>query len=212
MNAGPDTPSGSHYFSERPSRDSRRSEFELVVGDTTLTLVTDTGVFSQHGLDRGTRVFLDAMLRHDLPARSTGDVLCDLGCGTGAIALALAVLYPQCHVLAVDVNERARQLCAENASRNNLGNVSVISPDEFVPGTRLSLLWSNPPIRIGKDALHDLLSTWLSRLAAGGTAHLVVGKNLGADSLASWLNRAGYRATRISSGKGFRVLEVTGPQ
>lgn len=212
MNAGPDTPSGSHYFSERPSRDSRRVDFELVVGDTTLTLATDTGVFSQHGLDKGTRVFLDAMLRHDLPERSSGDVLCDLGCGTGALALALAVLYPQCQVLAVDVNERARQLCAENAARNNLANVSVIPPDEFADGTRIALLWSNPPIRIGKDALHELLLTWLSRLAPEGSAHLVVGKNLGADSLTSWLNKNGWRAAKIASSKGFRILEVTGSQ
>lgn len=212
MNAGPDTPSGSHYFSERPSRDSRRVNFELVVGDTTLTLATDTGVFSQHGLDKGTRVFLDAMLRHDLPERSFGDVLCDLGCGTGALALALAVLHPQCQVLAVDVNERARQLCAENAARNNLANVSVISPDEFADGTRIALLWSNPPIRIGKDALHELLLTWLSRLAPEGSAHLVVGKNLGADSLTSWLNQNGWRAAKIASSKGFRILEVIGSQ
>jgi 16S rRNA (guanine1207-N2)-methyltransferase len=208
MNTGSDTPSGSHYFSERPSRDSRRGAFVFAVGDTTLTVSTDAGVFSQHGLDKGTRVFLDTMLRRDRPVLAPGDVLCDLGCGSGAIALTLAVLYPQCRVLAVDVNERARQLCAENARSNNLDNVTVISPDEFDNDTQVTLLWSNPPIRIGKDALHDLLSTWLSRLVPRGMSHLVVGKNLGADSLTSWLNDIGYHAAKIASSKGFRVLEV----
>ena len=208
MNSGPDTPSGSHYFSERPSRESRRDEFDMVVGDTTLTLATDSGVFSQHGLDKGTRVFLETMMRRDLPAAEPGATLCDLGCGTGALALALAVLYPACQVVAVDVNERARRLCTENAASNRLDNVSVISPDEFDADSRIALLWSNPPIRIGKDALHELLSTWLSRLSPDGTAQLVVGKNLGADSLTAWLNDNGYRASKIASSKGFRVLEV----
>lgn len=208
MNAGPDTPSGSHYFSERPSRESQRGEFTLLVGTTTLTLATDAGVFSRHGLDKGTRVFLDTMLHRDRTIVEPGGVVCDLGCGTGAIALSLAVLYPHCRVLAVDINERAREVCAENAARNNLDNVSVVSPDGFDPGTQLALLWSNPPIRIGKDALHGLLSTWFARLAPHGTSHLVVGKNLGADSLTSWMNDQGFRATKIASSKGFRVLEV----
>lgn len=208
MIAGPDTPNGSHYFSESPLQESRRGAFAFSVGETNLTLSTDTGVFSRHGLDKGTRVFLDTMLRHELPVLAHGDVVCDLGCGSGPIALALAVLYPQCRVLAVDINERARQLCAENAESNNLDNVTVIAPDEFDNGTRLALLWSNPPIRIGKDALHELLATWLSRLAPDGVSHLVVGKNLGSDSLTSWLNRAGFHATKMASNKGFRILEV----
>ncbi len=212
MNDAPDTPSGSHYFSESPSRESRRGEFGFAVGDTPVTVATDSGVFSQHGLDKGTRVFLDTMLRRDLPTLEPGSALCDLGCGTGAIALALAVLYPQCDVFAVDVNERARALCAENASRNNLRNITVVPPDGFDCSRRLSLLWSNPPIRIGKEALHDLLSTWLSRLAPDGTAHLVVGKNLGADSLVSWLNEHGFPTARIASSKGFRVLETGSSQ
>lgn len=208
MNAGPDNHSGSHYFSERPSRGSRRDEFTVGIAGTTLTLATDTGVFSQHGLDKGTGVFLDTMMRRTLPIVEPGKVLCDLGCGTGAIALSLAVLYPQCRVLAVDVNDRARQLCRENAQKNNLTNVSVISPDEFDVTLQLAMVWSNPPIRIGKEALHELLATWLSRLQPEGVSHLVVGKNLGADSLTDWLNHHGFRAHKLASSKGFRVLEV----
>ena len=153
-------------------------------------------------------MLLDTMLRRALPPLDSGSLLCDLGCGTGAIALALAVLYPHCSVAAIDVNERARALCAENAVRNGLHNVMVISPDEFEQAAQISLLWSNPPIRIGKEALHDLLSTWLSRLKPHGLAHLVIGKNLGADSLTNWLNDNSYHATKIASSKGFRVLEV----
>jgi 16S rRNA (guanine1207-N2)-methyltransferase len=73
---------------------------------------------------------------------------------------------------------------------------------------RFTEIWSNPPIRIGKQALHDLLLTWLPRLAPGGRAVLVVGRNLGADSLHRWLEEQGHPTTRIGSAKGFRVLEV----
>ena len=68
-------------------------------------------------------------------------------------------------------------------------------------------IWSNPPIRIGKEALHTLLLTWLPRLAPDGRAVLVVGKHLGADSLQRWLGGEGFPTTRLGGAKGFRVLE-----
>ena len=73
--------------------------------------------------------------------------------------------------------------------------------------TRYDQLWSNPPIRIGKAALHELLLTWFARLVPGGRAVMVVGKNLGGDSLQTWLTDQGYPTTRLASAKGFRVLE-----
>ena len=76
-------------------------------------------------------------------------------------------------------------------------------------GTTLDLIWSNPPVRIGKKALHALLTTWLGLLSEQGQAWLVVQRNLGADSLAAWLRAEGWQATRASSSKGYRVLRVT---
>jgi 16S rRNA G1207 methylase RsmC len=69
-------------------------------------------------------------------------------------------------------------------------------------------IWSNPPIRVGKQALHALLVRWLARLADGGRAHLVVGKNLGSDSLQRWLTEQGWPTERMASERGFRVLRV----
>ena len=78
---------------------------------------------------------------------------------------------------------------------------------------RFAAIWSNPPIRVGKAALHDMLLTWLPRLEAGGTAYLVVQKNLGSDSLQRWLAQAlpagTFSVSRHASDKGFRVLAVT---
>ncbi len=211
MNTSPGS-RDSHYFSENPSSPSKRSEFEIVVNDVTLTLESDAGVFSQHGLDKGTAVLLDIMSRGNSPVVPDGSLLCDIGCGSGPIALTLAVMYPACTVVAVDVNERARALCAENAKRNNLKNVRVLAPEEVGPNDRYELIWSNPPIRIGKSALHDLLDEWMQRLTSQGKSHLVVSKNLGGDSLAQWLTERGFITKKLASSKGFRVFEVAARQ
>ena len=211
MNTSPDS-RDSHYFSENPSGPSRRSEFEIVVKDHTLVLESDTGVFSQRGLDKGTAVLLDIMSRSDSPVLPEGSLLCDIGCGSGPIAIALATMYPTCTVVAVDVNERARALCAENAQRNGLTNIRVLSPEDVDDTDRYALIWSNPPIRIGKSALHDLLDVWMQRLSPTGKAHLVVSKNLGGDSLAQWLTARGFITRKLASSKGFRVLEVDARQ
>lgn len=205
------TPSSSdpqHYFSETPQAASRRKEFAVTGTDGELTLSTDAGVFAQHGLDKGTSVLLEVMAKHDGAPIPDGSFVCDIGCGSGAIALTVAVRYPECTVYAVDTNQRARDICRENATRNGLGNIVVLSPEEVDPAIRFAALWSNPPIRIGKSALHDLLEIWFARLDTDGTAYLVVNKNLGADSLSQWLSGLSYPTTRLASRNGFRVLEV----
>ncbi|MFD0776310.1 class I SAM-dependent methyltransferase, partial [Streptomonospora algeriensis] len=152
--------------------------------------------------------------------------LLDLGCGYGPVALAIAARAPQAPVLGVDVNTRALELARRNAATNRLYNVDFElvdadgSPAGGVdrPGAEPSsagpfdAIWSNPPIRIGKSKLHALLRTWLGRLAPGGTAHLVVQRKLGADSLHRWLEDEGGLATaRAASRAGFRVLRIQAP-
>ena len=123
----------------------------------------------------------------------------------------MAAASPGATVWAVDVNERARELTAANARANGLTNVRVAAPGEVDADVELSAIWSNPPIRIGKEALHALLLTWLPRLAPGGRAELVVQRNLGADSLHRWLEQTlpqGLTVARAASSKGYRVLSV----
>jgi 16S rRNA G1207 methylase RsmC len=211
MNSSPES-RDSHYFSESPAGPSRPSEFDIDVKGHTLTLESDVGVFSRHGLDKGTAVLLDIMSRGNYPTIADGSFLADIGCGTGVIALTLASLYPACTVVAVDVNERARALCASNAKKNGLLNVTVLAPEELDESIRYALLWSNPPIRIGKTALRQLLDEWMQRLAVDGIAHLVVSKNLGGDSLAQWLTDSGFATRKLASSKGFRVFEAAARQ
>lgn len=197
---------GEQYFAHEPSTDSdgaSRRELTLEIDDRSLALLTDRGVFSRNELDAGTRILLDAVPRP--PA--TGNLL-DLGCGWGPIASAMAVRSPGAVVWAIDVNERARELTRINAQRNGLTNLRSVSPEEVPDSIRFDVLWSNPPVRIGKDALHRLLITWLGRLSHGGEAWLVINRNLGADSLAVWLTDRGYRVDRLTSKRGFRVLRV----
>lgn len=167
---------------------------------------TSNGVFSQYRLDTGTGVLLRTI---DPPADRAARFL-DLGCGFGPIAVALATECPSAHVDAIDVNERAVELTAANAAALGVGEqVTAMSPDEVDPAVRYDEIWSNPPIRIGKRALHELLTTWLARLTEGGVAHLVVAHNLGSDSLAAWLTDQGWQVDRLGSAKGYRIFDVT---
>lgn len=164
--------------------------------------MTDRGVFSPDRIDPGTALLLERA--PDPPLRGR---FLDLGCGYGPMAVTLARLAPDATVVAVDVNERSRSLCAENATRLGLSNVVVAAPDD-VDDTPFDVLWSNPPIRVGKAELHDLLSRWLVRLAPDGSAVLVVNRHLGADSLQRWLVDEGFPTERLASKKGYRLLGV----
>ena len=196
--------SDGQYWTDSPGVASRPSEVDLLLPDVDLRLTTDRGVFSADRVDRGTRYLL--LEGPDLP---TGPVdLLDLGCGYGPIACTLASRRPAARVWAVDVNERARDLCRANAAAAGLANVEVAAPDDVPVDVRLAAIWSNPPIRIGKPALHDLLTRWLDLLTPDGTAHLVVQRHLGADSLARWLDDRGWATERRGSRKGFRLLDV----
>lgn len=192
---------GGHYFDSSPRSRSRPSTVKLDLPDRSIELATDTGMFSPGRVDPGTKILLV-----ELPPMTVGPVL-DLGCGYGPIACTVALRHPELEVLALDVNERARDLCGRNAA--SLGvSVKTVGPDDVVDVARVGTIVSNPPIRIGKAALHELLTTWLSRLSPEGCAYLVVHKNLGSDSLARWLGERGHRVERIASRQGYRVLRV----
>jgi 16S rRNA (guanine1207-N2)-methyltransferase len=196
-----------HYFAARPAAAHRPGLVRVVLPDLYLELATDSGMFSPGRLDPGTRLLLQ---EGPLPPPS-GDLL-DLGCGYGPIACTLAARAPGATVWAVDVNERALALAAANAASAGLSNVRCVPPDPDQIPARLAGIWSNPPVRIGKGPLHAMLLLWLPRLAPGAAATLVMGRNLGADSLHAWLEKEqGWPVTRLSARSGYRLLRVTAP-
>ncbi len=195
-----------HYFSADPSVPFERIPVSATVWDTDLSLVSGSGVFAKGRLDIGTSVLFKET---EPPSLKPGARILDLGCGYGVIGLALGLAVPEAYVTGVDVNERAVRLANENAGKLGLGDrYRAAVPGAIDPDVTYDEIWSNPPIRIGKQALHELLLTWLPRLAPGGRAVMVVGKNLGGDSLQRWLGEQGFPTERIGSAKGFRVLET----
>jgi len=194
-----------HYFSAEPTSADVRRTVEARIWGREYTFTTATGVFSRDRLDLGTSV----LLREVEPPGAGGTYL-DLGTGYGPIACALAAEDPGAQVWAVDVNNRALELTAENAKAAGVADrVHPALADDVPADLRFDQIWSNPAIHIGKPELHRMLLHWLARLAPGGVAWFVVGKNLGADSLQRWLTEQGYPCERTASAKGFRVLRVT---
>jgi 16S rRNA (guanine1207-N2)-methyltransferase len=196
-----------HYFTHRPGAAHRPGTVHVLLPGLHLRLDTDSGMFSPGRLDTGTRVLLDAV-----PAPPPAGDLLDLGCGYGPIALAMAARSPTSTVWAIDVNARALELCERNAARAGLANVRAMTPDEVPRDTVFAAIWSNPPIRIGKAALYELLKSWLTRLAPGGMAYLVAQRHLGADSMHRWLESEGFEVIRVTSRAGYRVMRITDPE
>lgn len=192
-----------HYFSASPASPDERRTIHIPLAGRTRTVQVAPGVFSAERIDQGTSV----LLKH-VPEPPESGTFLDLGCGWGPIALTLGLLSPDAQVWGVDVNERALDLARANASSLGLSNVRIETADAVPTDQCFDLIWSNPPIRVGKAVLHDLLRAWLPRLAPGGIAYLVVQRNLGSDSLQRWLIAQGFPTERFTSVKGFRILRV----
>ncbi|MEZ5244707.1 MAG: methyltransferase [Acidimicrobiales bacterium] len=193
-----------HYFDDDPDSESSPHPVEITLPDISLTLTADRGVFSADKLDTGTKLLL-----LETPPMSEAATILDIGCGWGPITCVAAMRAPEATVWAVDVNRRARALTEANAASIGAADrVRVAAPDDVPTDVRFDRILSNPPIRVGKDILHQILRRWLPRLTPDGIAHLVVQKHLGSDSLAKWLDDDGFPATRLSSRAGYRVLEV----
>jgi 16S rRNA (guanine1207-N2)-methyltransferase len=196
-------PRRGHYFDPAPAVASRPRTVHLHAGELAIELQADRGVFGSKGVDLGTLTLL-----REAPLPPADGELLDLGSGYGPIAIALARRSPLARVWAVDVNERALELTRVNAAAAKTANVMACLPDDVPEQLRFAAIYSNPPVRVGKGPLHDLLLRWLPRLMPGASAYLVVQRNLGSDSLASWLGTQGYVVRRLKSKKGYRVLEV----
>jgi 16S rRNA G1207 methylase RsmC len=195
-----------HYFSQEPKSNYRAKQIELNVAGEVFKVSTASGTFSPLRLDVGTSVLID----HLGLAPRDGNIL-DLGCGWGPIALNLARQSPKATIWAVDVNNRSLELTTENAKTVGLSNIKTATPESVPEDIKFSGIWSNPPIRIGKKELHELLLAWLPRLQKNASAYLVVQKNLGSDSLQKWLSETlidDYEVSRLTSVKTYRIIKV----
>ncbi|MEY4491841.1 MAG: hypothetical protein RL085_252 [Actinomycetota bacterium] len=198
--------SGEHYFSEQPTGEFKPKKIVTAIDGQRVELLTAGGTFSPDHMDTGTAILLE----HAYQAPNSGNLL-DLGCGWGPIALTLAKKNPGATVWAVDVNERSLELTRMNAEKLGLTNIRVAHVDDVPAELTFTGIWSNPPIRVGKEALHEILNKWLVRLDEECEAYLVVSKDLGADSLLKWMQAEfeDLQSERIETAKGFRIIRST---
>lgn len=195
-----------HYFDAAPAAEFVPRRIGIELRGHELEVTTANAVFSGERLDKATRILLD-----EVPDPPASGAALDLGCGWGPIALALGLASPELDVWALDVNERALDLTRRNAAEHGLDRVRAVTAAEIPAGLEFDVIWSNPPIRVGKAALDELLGAWLPRLAPGGEAWMVVGKNLGADSLQRRLGESlgeRFEVDRPATSGGFRILRV----
>lgn len=197
--------SSEHYFSANPSTNQKLKPVEFSVAGLALRLQAAAGTFSSGKLDKGTAVLLS--LANQFPKQGT---ILDLGCGWGPIGIAIAKLSPATKVWGVDVNSRSVELANQNAETLGLTNFQGVLSVQLPSEIKFDEIWSNPPIRIGKSALHELLTTYLHRLTPSGRAVLVVQKQLGAESLMKWLAEQfpDHEVQRLVNEKGYWVIEV----
>jgi 16S rRNA G1207 methylase RsmC len=195
-----------HYFSQQPDSAAKPHQVSFEVDGIPFQAKSESGTFSVQKLDRGTEI----LLRSFEAFPSDGNVL-DIGCGWGPISLAVAKLRPNAVVWALDVNQRSLRLTAENAQSHGLSNIRAVQAGDIPEDLTFSGIWSNPPIRVGKQVLHSLMQTWIPRLEPGACAMLVVQKQLGAESFEKWLASEfpKMQVDRPDQDKGYRVIRVT---
>lgn len=194
-----------HYFTAGPTSDEARADFEFAYRGRTFRFTSAAGVFARRGVDRGSRLLLDA-----LPLPLAGRLL-DLGCGYGVLGIVATALSPGVDLTMVDINARAVALAAHNAEQNGVG-ARVLRSDGFaaLAGERFEAIVCNPPIRAGNQVVDALLAGGAAHLAAGGRLYFVAQTKQGGRSTAERAARA-YRDVReVEKGGGFRVYCALG--
>ena len=190
------------YYEREPQSASREVACVFSYHGNRLTFQTDAGVFSKGELDQGTRLLLDA-----LPDLS-GDVL-DLGCGWGAIGIAVKKAFPQTNVTMVDVNLRALGLCERNAQANGV-EVLCLESDGMaaLSGRQFDAVITNPPIRAGKQKVYEMLSGAAEALKEDGSLYLVIRKQQGAESCMRFLSAYFETVEKLDRSAGFWVIRA----
>ena len=188
----------SHYFTNDYVK-SRENIVNVIVNNVKLKFIVDNGVFSKKGLDFGTRTLLENI---DLD-KIEGDVL-DFGCGYGPIGIYINKMT-KANVDMIDINKRALNLAENNAKINNV-KVNIFESDIYENiNKKYDFIITNPPIRVGKKILYNILFEAEKYLKDKGQLWLVINKNSGAKSLAKDLEKT-YDVTIVTKNKGFYII------
>ncbi|MER3457103.1 MAG: 16S rRNA methyltransferase [candidate division GAL15 bacterium] len=197
-------PGRAHYFSRVPQVPSRPRVVHVDFQGRRFCFLTDRGVFSYRGVDRGTRLLLEA-----LEVRP-GDEVLDLGCGYGVVGIVAATLAVRGRVVLVDVNPRAVQLARENVRRCGLAHVEVLQGDLYAPvaGRRFDVIATNPPIRAGRAVVRAMVEGGPAHLKPGGRFYLVARTAQGAKTLGRLVAEVFGEAEEVEREGGYRVYRA----
>lgn len=189
-----------HYFTNE-NLESNIQEFKFKINNCDFTFKTDNGVFSKGELDFGTNL----LIKNVLERKISGEVL-DLGCGYGPIGITLAKIL-KCQMTMIDVNKRAVHLTKMNIKDNGVNNTEVLVSEGYneLKDKKFDYIVSNPPIRVGKQILYDLLIKAKDHLKENGEMYIVVRKEQGANSLIRDMS-AYYQVEVIDKDKGFFII------
>jgi 16S rRNA (guanine1207-N2)-methyltransferase len=193
------------YWTERPRSRSAPSERRFLYRGELLRFVVDAGVFSSQGLDPGTSLLIENLRLHD------SDRVLDLGCGWGPVGVAAARSAPRGHVVLTEVNRRAARLARQNLERNGVSNAEVRIGPSFEPvGSELfDVIVTNPPYRLGRDSILQMLRDAPDHLVPGGRLVLVGKGSQGIRFYQSWLEENWPGPVEVlGRGSGYRVLEA----
>lgn len=193
-----------HYYTSKPKVEHNRRVVEAILRGRTLKFMTDSGVFSKTGIDFGSQLLIASM---QIPANAR---VLDMGCGYGPIGLSAALLATGGEVTMVDVNERALQLSMENARLNQIANVRMIQSDLFtgLVDEKFSHILTNPPIRAGKQVVHQLFDESYDHMRESGELWIVIQKKQGAASAFSKLEERYKKVDEVEKSKGYRIIRA----
>ncbi|MFD3449217.1 class I SAM-dependent methyltransferase [Microbacteriaceae bacterium 4G12] len=192
-----------HYFSNNPTSKSERKRWTYELKGSPFTFLSDHGVFSKSEVDFGSRLLIETFVSPDVE----GGFL-DVGCGYGPIGISLAKHFGQRHVDMIDVNERALELAKENAALNNVKNVSIY--ESYIYGDvngQYAAILSNPPIRAGKQVVHEILEKANEYLLPGGELWIVIQKKQGAPSALAKLEEIYSAVEVVEKKKGYYIIK-----
>lgn len=191
-----------HYFENDADLKSDKRKTKIRIRNLEYTFYTDSGVFAKKGLDLGTHILLDA-----IPLEKWSGNILDLGCGYGPIGICIKKERPSVMVDMTDVNERALSLALENAKSNNV-NVNVFESNGYEKiDKKYDVIVSNPPIRVGKEILYQLLFGAKEHLKDLGELWIVIHKDQGAKSTAKALEKE-YEVEIKNKSRGFFIIRA----
>jgi len=189
-----------YYFDKKTDVESNEVTTKAEIGGKLYTFKTDNNVFSKKGLDFGTRTLLESINIENI----NGDVL-DFGCGYGPIGIYIKS-NTESNVDMIDINERALKLARSNANINKV-DVNIFESDIYSNvEKKYDYIITNPPIRVGKKILYEILIKAKDYLKEDGHLIFVINKDQGAKSTMKDMEKY-YNVKLIEKNKGFYVID-----